>query len=909
MIFQNFRKKRETRNTHQLILYHNSFANEFITHASEKITIQGTPTHAQFIKIRLCKSLLIDCSTSSKTFALPDYICQLTNLENLMITGDYISSISSCIYKLSNLRKLIIFDCSIHELPESIGNLPQLEELRIHDTPISSLPDTIGHLSSLKTLILSCTKISLLPTSISNLTKLYYFDLSKSDIKELPDWIGELPNLQYLNLSHMILSAIPRSLSLLGFDFYEKDNFIIEEPGINLYKTILINQNKFIFLNSPHLIPSLYESDELNTIHECRVLFLGDGEAGKSYTIQRFRNEGRKETNTNPYITHETPGVEILDYHVKHDTNNFDIHFWDFGGQQLLHSMHRCFLTEDTCYVVMVKTRETKANERARYWLRNVSVFAPNSPVILFVNCWEDDDGQRSIDEPKLLLDFPNIQKIVYCSAKEASEKEFREQVMDSIIQLAISSVGISKQVPHSWLVIRRAIEEESKDSNYLTSYRYHELCETNNIKNEQIPELLSFFNSLGVCFSYHLNQSKEKFFDYKLLNPTWLTNGIYAIIKEGRVYAEEGFINESAIWQMLGNNAPKIIEGKEYRRTVPEIVYQSYECGYLLAVAEAFELCYYLDAHRLFFPSLCSRNTPKDALTPLIDYSNKVVYQLKYIYLPDNVIHKLIIRCHRRELVISSCWQRGMIISWKTTHRAIIYMEDDDTVLSINVFSKPDQPAYDLFQIIREEILDINTVLNLTATENIIDGKDTYSITALISAAKDSDKVYGSTTGKLEYASKLLGRFYDEWTIKMITVQDRTITIPLLPMEYHPCSPQDDALRQALYEVYHRTCAYCGNRIASLREMQIEHIFPKHYKVQEDLQVYIDYLNAKGFNTEKPDYVENYLPVHGPCNLDKSNYVELFALLARHEKAAKNASRVLKLKEKYEVKETADTK
>ena len=82
--------------------------------------------------------------------------------------------------------------------------------------------------------------------------------------------------------------------------------------------------------------------------------FLGDGGVGKSYTIRRIRNGCKKAD----YQTEQTPGVEILDYTVPKDGDDYTIHFWDFGGQEILHSMHRCFLTDQTCYVVTVRTRD-----------------------------------------------------------------------------------------------------------------------------------------------------------------------------------------------------------------------------------------------------------------------------------------------------------------------------------------------------------------------------------------------------------------------------------------------------------------------------------------------------------------------------------------------------------------------
>ena len=235
--------------------------------------------------------------------------------------------------------------------------------------------------------------------------------------------------------------------------------------GVNLYGVTLTEQDKAVFLqNDPALIAGLYEAAEQRPLRECRVIFLGDGDSGKSYTIQRFRNEARRETAEQPYLTRETPGVEILDQRVRYGGEDYTLHFWDFGGQELLHAMHRCFLSEDSCYVVTVKSRETKADRRARYWLRNVTAFAPRSPILLYVNCWDNDSGRRVLDEPRLIKDFPMISKVVYVSAKEAEDDVFQRELMNPLIKIAANSAGCNRTVNRKWKAVRDAIEAESRE-------------------------------------------------------------------------------------------------------------------------------------------------------------------------------------------------------------------------------------------------------------------------------------------------------------------------------------------------------------------------------------------------------------------------------------------------------------
>ena len=402
--------------------------------------------------------------TRTRITALPESVGQLVNLERLAFSDTPITALPESIGQLANLEGLYLGRTRITALPESIGQLTKLEKLHIGRTQITVLPESIGQLTGLKELSLYKTRISSLPDSVRNLEGLETLDLSETEIVALPEWIGELPALTHLDLESLALHALPKSLAMRGLPFVDIENWNYGKTGVNLHCVTLVEQDVTVFLEHPELIPTLYREDEEKIIlRECRVIFLGDGASGKSYTIKRIRNEGRKETKITRYRTSETPGVEILDYRIDRGEESFDVHFWDFGGQQLLHSMHRCFLSEETCYVVTVKTRETKADERARYWLRNVTAFAPRAPILLFVNCWGDDDGRRSIDEPGICQEFPKIRKVVYCSAKRAEDAEFREELMEPIFCMAEGSEGVSKKVPAKWDRVRRAIEAESK--------------------------------------------------------------------------------------------------------------------------------------------------------------------------------------------------------------------------------------------------------------------------------------------------------------------------------------------------------------------------------------------------------------------------------------------------------------
>jgi len=232
--------------------------------------------------------------------------------------------------------------------------------------------------------------------------------------------------------------------------------------------------------------------------------------------------------------------------------------------------------------------------------------------------------------------------------------------------------------------------------------------------------------------------------------------------------------------------------------------------------------------------------------------------------------------------------------------HKAFVRMDDDDETLKIDIYSKAGHPAYELFKILREEITEINNKLGFRGIkEYIVKGEDRFTVAALLNASKGTDVVYGDS-GKSYTASELLGKFYDEWTVRNMNVIEGMIYIPIRKIDYHKRSKNYEPLRQALWEVYKHRCQVCHNPIGSLDDMQVDHIFPTNWdRNDESAAKYAEVLRQQGMDTDKPDYVENYLPTHGRCNLVKNNHVDILLTMERHRIALNNTEKVLAEMEK----------
>jgi len=68
------------------------------------------------------------------------------------------------------------------------------------------------------------------------------------------------------------------------------------------------------------------------------------------------------------------------------ETRDVKIHFWDFGGQEILHATHQFFLTKRSLYLFVWEARKEEEIQSFDYWLNAVKLLGAESPVIMVMN-------------------------------------------------------------------------------------------------------------------------------------------------------------------------------------------------------------------------------------------------------------------------------------------------------------------------------------------------------------------------------------------------------------------------------------------------------------------------------------------------------------------------------------------
>ena len=382
-------------------------------------------------------------------------------------------------------------------------------------------------------------------------------------------------------------------------------------------------------------------------LNELKVVFLGDGEAGKSHTIARLLNNG---IQVDKFRGVSTPGIVIEDKEYQIGSRQVKVHYWDFGGQEILHSMHRMFLTERTLYVVMLNVREGNQDDRARYWLHNLKSFANGAPVLLVLNKM-DMNKNASVNESDLRKLYPKLTEIVKLSTKEDSEAEFNRKFRDVLLgQIGKMDILDYSFIP-AWSRLKNKLQNMTE--NYIKGGVFRGYCDDCGVRGSDAVrrDLLNWFSDLGVSFCY---SDKDKPEDYVVLRPDWITNAIYIILFNKIEAVTNGLVTHDTIYRMLSSG-----DTENVQRTVVSATYTREEVDYVLNVIRKFRLSFPVENESTeFMPMLCNANSTAIAEKYEND-PDALEFRMHYDYLPNNVIHRLMVD-HRKELDQSNVWLTG---------------------------------------------------------------------------------------------------------------------------------------------------------------------------------------------------------------------------------------------------------
>ena len=646
---------------------------------------------------------LTDLNLSNSSIEYFGALSGLKSLSKLNLSSTHINNLRA-LRDLSSLHFLYLGYTQITDI-HPLACLYALSTLDLANTSVKDI-SPLTDLISLQTLYLSNTAIEdIRPLAgLCSLQKLYLAHTKISDLSP----ISKLKSLSIIDLRGVETDFIPESFLDLGLDFIT--DVSISGPGIYIFGIKIKKQDISIFRQPRELIHEYYkslESEELIPVNKCKVVLLGDGGAGKRLIIHRLIKEDEETPN---FDGKTTPGIDINSHTYTIGEDKIELSFWDFGGEAIMHSMHRLFLTNRTLYVIVANARENDASEQAWYWIQNIKSFADNAPVFLLVN-HKDENPFVDINLNGLKREYPELKDFRIVSALKDSIDEFNTNIRDQILHIVQSMESVHTPFPTSWLSLMNNLQVMKNDR--IFSDDFYTKCRESGIEMDDhiIDSIISWYQDLGICFYSRKHRVSRK---YMVLKPKWLLNALYILIFNGRKYSDKGIISEEKIYELINED----VSTANIQKVYTDIKYTEQDVTFIIQVLMNFNLVRRLDNDSIFVPMLCDENEPEDIHLFL---SEKALhYSFDYTYLPENVLYRLMIQ-QWHELNLKKAWKSGAAFEkkrfgWKSLVRILgnrldIYTESENS---------REYPAVRYMDILCEAIRRINNELGLHAEEYI---------------------------------------------------------------------------------------------------------------------------------------------------------------------------------------------
>ncbi|MEP6489309.1 leucine-rich repeat domain-containing protein [Microcoleus vaginatus GB2-A3] len=589
--------------------------------------------------------------------AIPDAIGQLSNLTQLYLFSNQITSIPEAIGQLSNLTRLDLDSNQITSIPEAIGQLSNLTGLSLRSNQITSIPEAIGQLSNLTRLSLRSNQITSIPEALGQLSNLTRLSLSSNQITSIPEALGQLSNLTRLDLDSNQITSIPEALGQLSnlteLDLRNNQIEKIPECLETLPKLERLDLRRNPLPISPEVLgdkeapgtPAAIfnylrqlRSGEVRPLNEAKVLLVGQGSVGKTSLINRLIDN--KYNPNQP----QTDGLNITDWKITVNTKPVKLNVWDFGGQEIYHATHQFFLTKRSLYLLVCNCRTSEDENRLEYWLKLIESFGDASPVIIVGN--KCDEQPLDLNRKALRDKYPNIKAIIETSCQSGTGID----ELSSAIHREISQLKeVYDLLPLSWFQVKQRLENLDKD--IISISEYATICAKENILAEtDQTQLIGLLHNLGIVLNFREHPILQS---TNILNPHWVTEGIYALLSDDALKVKtKGILTHADLSRILDSNK-----------------YPSHRYRCLTDLMEEFELCFPVRncPPTFLIPGILPKEQPQN--TEL--QGDTLEFQYHYGILPDSILSRFIVLMHEK---IHNCthWRTGVMLEY--TEGAEVY-------------------------------------------------------------------------------------------------------------------------------------------------------------------------------------------------------------------------------------------
>jgi len=405
---------------------------------------------------------------------------------------------------------------------------------------------------------------------------------------------------------------------------------------------------------------------------ETRLILIGSAGAGKTTLARRLNGD-----LSFPEADDTTYGVDV---NIKISFNGVKAHIWDFGGQVMYHSSHRCFLSENCVYILVVNGRDEAARDvmRINYWLDTIRVYSNNNAKV-FILANESDYRKQDIDVDALMRGhYGNlIQDVDSFNIGKDLEKveKYKEKLAEYIEARGHHAISAKDKAAMDDLSVLL-----EKDSSVIEKRELWDILEMRGIKIESDRvRAANVFNMLGIALSF------DCIADY-VLNPEWISGGVHRVVDYMKTNGMQ-YVDKDAFFGIFNDEPEKYPIDK--RGHIYELMIQ-HKIGFENRGNKG-----------LIVPCVASQSKPSDINVQ--PSSDKIVTKVlrddskefpadffeRFIYANHNDLGK---RPHKgdgnNDDEHYTFWLTGMVLTHKGQDASAL-IEIDDRVITISVWGK----------------------------------------------------------------------------------------------------------------------------------------------------------------------------------------------------------------------------
>jgi len=599
----------------------------------------------------------------------------LTALTHLRLSSNQLTDVSP-LQGLSALKGLGLSSNQLTDISPLKG-LTALTELNLHSNQLTNISPLKG-LTALTELNLYSNQLTDI-SPLQGLTALTGLNLNSNQLTDVSPLKG-LTALTTLVLSSNQLTDVSPLQGLTALEYLFLDDNPLEIPPIEV-----ANQGAKAVLN---YLKEL-EKESVRLL-QCKLLIVGNGEVGKTTLMKKLIKNKFKVKEGKEKTTH---GINIepwkLDVSFKETENEsvihpVNLHFWDFGGQDIYHATHQFFLTKRSLYLFVWEVRREDETRSFDYWLNILKLLSAESPVIMVMN--KSDLRGKCIDEASFQAKFPNIQSFCQISClKGDGIKELTEEIRRNLSAMP----HLRDKLPRVWVQIRDRLLKEKKKKNYITLTEYFSICQEYGLNQERAEFVSGYLHDLGAILHY---QEDPLLAETVILNPEWTTEAVYILIDTREI--------QNNLGNFRFDDLKKFWDNKKYPRD---------KHLHLARLMEKFELCFNFANTDLYFVPELLAPQKKGMDLSLFQQPGVLRFQYHYDFMPEGIVSRFMARLFYL-IDDKKFWKNGVILTFEDS-TALITGEPLNRRVTITITGKCQR---ELLSIIRSHFDHIHTTLNM---------------------------------------------------------------------------------------------------------------------------------------------------------------------------------------------------